>query len=120
MKGARNSKVVAKSRNSIRIVSIGVLLSSLLTSGAHAATGDPVAGKNKAAQCAGCHGIPEWRNAYPTYRVPKLGGQHAEYIASALQAYQAKTRTHPTMQAIAAGLSDQDIADLAAFFSAPP
>ena len=86
--------------------------------GAHAQqTGDPTAGERKAAQCAGCHGIPGWRNAYPAYQVPKLGGQHAPYIAAALKAYQTKLRAHPGMQGIAASLSDQDIADLAAFFA---
>jgi cytochrome c553 len=66
----------------------------------------------------GCHGIAGYRNAYPSYRVPKLGGQKAEYIVIALQAYRASTRPHPTMQAQAATLSDQDMQDLAAFFAA--
>lgn len=86
---------------------------------AWAATGNPAAGEAKSSMCAGCHGITGWRNAYPDYRVPKLGGQNAEYIAAALKAYQSKQRAHPTMQAIAATLTDQDIADLAAYFSAP-
>lgn len=80
-------------------------------------TGDPVAGRQKAFRCDGCHGIDGWRSAYPMFREPKLGGQHAEYLASALKAYRAGTRAHPTMQAIAASLSDQDINDLAAFYS---
>ena len=103
-------------------IATGGLLSLLIctTVAAVAQTGDPAAGERKSGQCAGCHGIPEWRNAYPAYRVPKLGGQHAEYIAAALKAYQTKARAHPTMQAIAADLSEQDIADLAAFLSAPP
>ncbi len=97
-----------------------LLLFMLLWAGsAAAATGDPAAGERKSSMCAGCHGITGWRNAYPAYDVPKLGGQHADYIVSALKAYKAKQRAHPTMQAIAATLSDQDMADLAAFFSAP-
>lgn len=84
---------------------------------AQAQTGDAAAGARKAWLCAGCHGIPGWRNAYPAYRVPKLGGQHAQYLIAALKEYKEKQRAHPTMQAIAAGLSEQDIADLAAFFS---
>lgn len=84
---------------------------------AQAEEGNASAGAVKAGQCAGCHGIAGWRNAYPAYRVPKLGGQHAQYIASALKAYQTKARAHPGMQGIAASLSDQDIADLAAFLS---
>jgi len=82
-------------------------------------TGDPKAGREKAFFCGGCHGIAGWRNAYPDYREPKLGGQHADYIAAALMAYQSGQRSHKTMHAIAATLSDQDIADLAAYFSAP-
>lgn len=93
-----------------------VLALLLAAAGAHA-QGDPAAGAVKASQCAGCHGIPGWRNAYPAYRVPKLGGQHADYLVAALQGYKTGARAHPTMQAIAAGLSEQDMADLAAFFS---
>lgn len=79
--------------------------------------GNPEAGRGKAALCSGCHSIPGWRNAYPGYREPKLGGQHPEYIVAALKAYQVGARNHPTMQAIASTLSDQDMADLAAYFA---
>ena len=83
------------------------------------ADGDAAAGKGKTAMCAGCHGIPGFRTAYPeTYHVPKLGGQNAGYIVSALKAYKAGDRSHPTMKAIAASLSEQDMADLAAYYSA--
>ncbi|HEY8554418.1 MAG TPA: cytochrome c [Burkholderiales bacterium] len=101
-----------------RIVAALVPLALLVSGGAHAQSGNPEAGALKAAQCAGCHGIPGYRNAYPAYRVPKLGGQHAEYIVAALQGYKSGARRHPTMQAIAAGLNEQDMADLAAFFAA--
>jgi cytochrome c553 len=57
------------------------------------------------------------RNAYPSYRVPKLGGQKAAYLLAALQGYQDGTREHPTMQAQASSMSDQDMQDLAAYFS---
>jgi cytochrome c553 len=67
--------------------------------------------------CYGCHGVPESHNAYPSYLVPKLGGQNADYITVALQGYRRGTRGHETMQAQASTLSDQDIADLAAYFS---
>ena len=84
---------------------------------AHAA-GDPIAGKNKNSMCAGCHGIDGWRTAYPeVYSVPKLGGQHAAYIVKALQAYKSGARSHPSMKAIAGSLTDQDMADLAAYYS---
>lgn len=83
---------------------------------AHAA-GDLAAGKIKADTCMGCHGIVGYTNAYPTYRVPRLGGQHAAYLEAALKAYRAGDRKHPTMQAQAATMSDQDIADLVAWLS---
>jgi cytochrome c553 len=65
----------------------------------------------------GCHGIPGYRNAYPSFRVPKLGGQHPEYIVLALQGYKAQTRPHNTMHAQAASFSEQDMRDIAAFFA---
>jgi len=84
---------------------------------AHAA-GDPQAGAKKNSMCVGCHGIPGYHTAYPeVYHVPKLGGQHAEYLAAALQEYKTGARNHPTMRGIAAQLSDQDIQDLAAYYS---
>lgn len=81
------------------------------------AEGDPVAGKNKSANCMGCHGVKGYFNVYPTYRVPKLGGQHPEYIVASLKAYQEETRDHDTMHAQAAQLSEQDMQDIAAFLS---
>jgi len=84
------------------------------------AEGDPAAGKGKTAMCAGCHGIPGFRSAYPeTYHVPKLGGQNSAYIVSALKAYKAGERNHATMKAIASSLTEQDMADLAAYYGAP-
>jgi cytochrome c553 len=85
------------------------------------AAGDAVAGKGKTAMCKGCHGIPGWKTAFPeVYHVPKLGGQHAAYILKALQAYKSGERSHPSMQGIAQSLSDQDMADLAAYYSEEP
>ena len=80
--------------------------------------GDASRGAVLAETCKGCHGVPGSHNAYPSYYVPKLGGQNLEYIEIALQGYRRGTRSHPTMQAQASSLSDQDIADLATFFSA--
>lgn len=80
-------------------------------------TGDPARGQVLAFTCAGCHGVAGYRNAYPAYHVPKLGGQNADYLEVALQGYRRGTRHHQTMQAQAATLSDQDIADLAAYFA---
>jgi cytochrome c553 len=100
-----------------RYVWIAALLIMATGFGKAEAAGDPEQGARLAATCMGCHGIPGYRNAYPSYRVPKLGGQKAEYIVLALQAYRAGTRPHGTMQAQAASLSDQDIQDLAAYFA---
>jgi len=83
------------------------------------AAGDAASGAKKNFQCQGCHGIPGWKTAFPeVYPVPKLGGQHAQYIATALKAYKSGERDHATMRAIAADLSDQDIEDLAAYYGA--
>ena len=80
--------------------------------------GDAAAAKNKVAMCVGCHGIPGYKASFPeVYRVPMLGGQSEKYIASALNAYKKGERKHPTMVGIAAGLSDQDIADVAAYYA---
>lgn len=81
------------------------------------AGGDVERGAELAETCLGCHGIAGYRNAYPSYRVPKLGGLDANYIVIALNGYKNETRGHATMQAQAATLSDQDMQDLAAFFA---
>ncbi len=80
-------------------------------------TPDPVNGALLANTCLGCHGVEGIRNAYPSYRVPKLGGQNAEYIVLSLQAYQQGLRQHPTMNANARHLTEDRIRDIAAFFS---
>ncbi len=82
------------------------------------AQGDPAAGKLKTKMCEGCHGIPDYRTAYPdVYSVPKLGSQSAGYIVKALQDYKSGARKHPTMRGIAASLSDKDMADVAAYYT---
>lgn len=89
-----------------------------LAMSSHAA-GDSQAGQQKNSMCQGCHGIPGYRTAYPeVYSVPKLGGQHADYIVAALKAYKSGDRVHPSMVGIAASLSDQDMQDLAAYYAA--
>ena len=99
----------------IRLI-IAAVAAALATS-AHAA-GDPAAGKQKNFQCIGCHGIPGWKTAFPeVYPVPKLGGQHAAYIVSALRQYKKGERDHATMRSIAADLSEKDMEDLAAYYS---
>lgn len=82
-----------------------------------APVGDPVAAHKKIAMCEGCHGIPGYRTAYPeVYSVPKLGGQQPAYVLRALQAYKSGERSHPSMRGIASGLSEQDMADVAAYY----
>jgi len=80
--------------------------------------GDPKAGANKNAMCIGCHGIQGYKASFPeVYHVPMLGGQNAKYLAAALQAYKRGDRKNPSMRGIAGGLTDQDIADLAAYYA---
>jgi cytochrome c553 len=86
-------------------------------SGQVIAEGDAAAGRKKAETCLGCHGVPQYVNTYPTYHVPKLAGQHEAYIISALNGYRDKQRSHRTMHANAISLSEQDIANIAAYLS---
>ena len=80
--------------------------------------GDAVAAKNKVAMCIGCHGIAGYKATFPEiYKVPMLGGQSEKYIVAALNAYKKGERNHPSMVGIAKGLSDQDIADVAAYYA---
>jgi len=82
------------------------------------AKGDAKNGKSLAYTCTGCHGIPEYKNAYPSYHVPKIAGQNEGYIITALNAYAKGERQHPTMSAQARSFSSQEIADIAAYLSA--
>lgn len=98
-----------------------VLAPQIALAQAAAPAGDPVKGAQKVQMCQGCHGILGWRTAFPeVYRVPKLSGQGAPYIVAALKEYKSGNRGHPTMKAIAASLSDADMADVAAYYSQVP
>ena len=80
--------------------------------------GDAAAGATKNAMCIGCHGIKGYQASFPeVYKVPMISGQSAKYIASALNAYKKGERRHPTMRGISETLTDQDIADLSAYYS---
>lgn len=79
--------------------------------------GNADTGRTLTYTCQGCHGIVGYKNAYPSFKVPKIGGQSADYLANALIEYRTGNRKHPTMQAQAQSFSDQDIADIAAFLS---
>ena len=104
-------------RNRMVAITAGLLvaLGSPLTVNAE---GDAEAGRFKAETCMGCHGVKTYFNVYPTYHVPRVGGQHAAYIVAALKAYKTGERGHRTMQAQARSLTDQDMADIAAYFAA--
>lgn len=100
------------------LMAVLVTASLALVGTAQAAEGNAEAGKKKTQMCAGCHGIDGFRTAYPeVYSVPRLGGQSASYIVLALKAYKSGDRIHPSMRAIAGSLSDQDMADLAAYYT---
>lgn len=80
----------------------------------------PAAAQDRPVQvetCLGCHGIPGYTNAYPTFPVPKLGGQKADYLVAALKAYASGERPHGTMHAQAATLSDEDMRAIAEWFA---
>ncbi len=80
--------------------------------------GDIEAGRQKNSMCIGCHGIPGYKASFPeVYAVPMISGQKEQYIIVALRAYANGERTHPTMDAISSSLSEQDMADLAAYYA---
>lgn len=97
----------------LTLIASGFSLSAL-------ATGNVATGKVLAYTCHGCHGIPNYKNAYPSYSVPKLGGQTVTYLQNALQAYASGERSHATMNAHASSLSGQERADIAAYFASKP
>lgn len=95
---------------------LGVITVSMaFVSQAENGAGDAERGRVLAYTCHGCHGVENYKNAYPNYSVPKLGGQSAQYLANALKAYASGERPHPTMNSQATTLSDQDRADVAAY-----
>lgn len=95
----------------------GVLADAAAFAQSPPAQGNPERGKAISYTCLGCHGIEDYRNAYPDYSVPRLRGQHPEYLESALQSYKEGQRAHTTMHAQASELSSQDMADIAAYFA---
>ena len=103
------------------LIKISVLAVSFVTVAAFAQDiqGDAKAGQSKNAMCVGCHGIQGYQASFPEiHKVPMISGQSAKYIVSSLNAYKKGERKHPSMRGIAETLSDQDIADLAAYYSA--
>ena len=91
---------------------------TLISAQAQEVKGDAKAGENKIAMCIGCHGIKGYQASFPEiHKVPMISGQGAKYITSALAAYKKGERKHPTMRGIADSLSDQDMADVAAYYA---
>jgi cytochrome c553 len=100
-----------------RMKKLSIMLLFITFGSSAIAAGDLAQGKIKSYTCTGCHGIKLYMNVYPTYHVPRLGGQNEAYIISALKAYRSGERSHSTMRAQAGSLSDQDIADISAYFA---
>lgn len=98
-------------------VAAALLIGSAFHSAPSFAEGDAARGEALGYTCLGCHGIEGYRNAYPSYRVPKLGGQKAAYLVIALRGYRDGMRAHPTMVAQASSLTDQEIDDVAAYLA---
>jgi len=97
---------------------VAALASGALLAQTAAPAGDPAIGSQMVQMCQGCHGIPGWRTAFPeVYKVPKISGQHPSYLVNALKAYKTGERSHPSMRAIAATLSDNDMMHLAAYYA---
>lgn len=108
---------------SSRILAIASLLIAPVVFGtaayAQAPEGDAKRGQALAYTCNGCHAIPNYKNVYPTYSVPKLLGQRPQYLVAALKAYKNGERSHGTMHSQAASMNDQDMADIAAYLAGP-
>jgi cytochrome c553 len=101
------------------LAALSIVAATFLPSASAQSAGNAERGAKLAYTCLGCHAIPNYKNAYPTYSVPKLRGQHPEYLVIALQAYRSSERSHATMHANAAGWSEQDFADMAAYLAGP-
>ncbi len=98
---------------------VTALMCALSASAVAQPAGNEQAAKAANSACTGCHSIPGYQASFPkVFHVPMIAGQSAKYIEAALQSYKRGERNHPTMAAIAQGLTDQQIADLAAYYSA--
>ena len=107
--------------NKLLLPVFAVLVASATTFSAFAQEikGDAKQGETKNAMCIGCHGIVGYQASFPEiHKVPKISGQGSKYIVSALNAYKKGERKHPSMRGVADSFSDQDIADLAAYYEA--
>ena len=96
---------------------VAIPATSATPAAAPAIKGNAETGRQLTYTCQGCHGVTGYKNAYPSFHVPRIGGQSAEYLTQALTEYKKGNRKHPTMQAQAQSFSDQDIADISAYLS---
>ena len=99
----------------MKITRFAMLAAGLLATAGAQAAGNPAAGQTRFESCLGCHGVTGYANIYPSFRVPKIAGQHAMYIETALKAYRDGTRQHPTMNAQAGAMTDAEIANIATY-----
>jgi cytochrome c553 len=101
----------------LRILGLALLAFAPLAVQAQAPAGDATRGKALAYTCNGCHAIPNYKNVYPTYSVPKLLGQRPQYLVAALKAYKNGERSHGTMHSQASSMNEQDMADVAVYLA---
>ncbi|VXC52160.1 cytochrome c [Massilia sp. 9I] len=105
-------------KTSLALLVLAAFAASATPAAAAEVVGNPKAAPAKIEMCIGCHGIPHYKTAFPeVYQAPMIGGQSAKYIESALKSYRKGDRKHPSMVGIAKSLSDQDIADVAAYYA---
>ena len=100
-----------------RLATMLIIGSTLAFPAMSASAGDAERGRTLAYSCLGCHGVASYKNAYPKYSVPKLGGQNEAYLVAALEAYATGDRPHPTMKGQASTITVEDRADLATWFA---
>lgn len=115
---ARSLRLLARGARLCRVALLALGAGLMMHATVAVADGDAAAGAEKAHTCLGCHGVQHYVNTYPTFHVPRIAGQNREYLVAALHAYRDQTRSHPTMQANAGLLTDQDIEDIAAWLAA--
>ena len=100
------------------LIALTVASATVFSAHAQDVQGNAKAAEGKIAMCIGCHGIKGYQASFPeVYRVPMISGQNAKYIAASLNAYKKGDRKHPTMRGIATSLTDQDIADISAYYA---
>lgn len=113
-----NKLLLTLSKFAVASVTVIVTFATPMAAQAQEIKGDAAVGKTKVAMCIGCHGIPGYQASFPEiHKVPKISGQNAKYIVAALNAYKKGERNQASMRGIAESLSDQDMADIAAYYS---